>query len=148
MIIFLKNFHENGGITWQNKTTSTLNGEDVADILYQGGTNNVVYLATRYGVFYWDEISADWINYSVDLPLVTKSLQINPFYRDSELRLGTNGRGVWGRKMQKTDFLPVAQPITYSDRVECLMDPVQFDCYSILNHQGASWEWTITPKPQ
>jgi len=62
--------------------------------------------------------------------------------------LGTNGRGVWGRKMQKTDFLPIAQPITYSDRVECLMDPVQFDCYSILNHQGASWEWTITPQPQ
>lgn len=141
-------YTENGGITWQNKTTSTLNGEDVADILYQGGTNNVVYLATRYGVFYWDESSADWINYSADLPLVTKSLQINPFYRDSELRLGTNGRGVWGRKMQKTDFLPIAQPITYSDLVKCPMDPVQFDCYSILNHQGASWEWTITPQPQ
>ena len=43
-----------GGTTWSNKTTSTLNGEDVTDILYQGGTNDIVYVASRYGVFYWD----------------------------------------------------------------------------------------------
>ena len=140
-------YTQNGGATWENKTTSTLDGEDVADILYQGGTNDIVYLASRYGVFYWDANSNDWINYSTDLPLVTKSLQINPFYRDSELRLGTNGRGVWGRKMQDIQFSPIAQPITYSDRVECLLDPIQFDCYSMLNHEGASWEWTITPDP-
>jgi len=140
-------YTEDGGATWENKTTSTIDGEDIADILYQGGTNDIVYLASRHGVFYWDANTNDWINYSTDLPLITKSLQINPFYRDSELRLGTNGRGVWGRKMQDIQFSPIAQPITYSDRVECLMDPIQFDCYSMLNHNGASWEWTITPEP-
>ena len=136
-----------GGTTWINRTTSVIDGEDVADILYQGGTNDVVYLASRNGVFYWDANTNDWINYSTDLPLITKSLQINPFYRDAELRLGTTGRGVWGRKMQDVAFNPIAQPITYSNRVECLLDPIQFDCYSMLNHEGATWEWTITPDP-
>ena len=27
-------------------------------------------------------------------------------------------------------------------------ETVRFDCYSILNHDGASWEWTISPAPQ
>ena len=140
-------YTSDGGATWQNKTTSVLDAEDIADILYQGGTNDIVYLASRNGVFYWDANTSEWINYSTDLPLVTKSWQINPFYRDSELRLGTQGRGVWGRKMQDTQFYPIAQPITYSDSVNCLMLPVQFDCYSMLNHEGASWEWNITPEP-
>ena len=135
-----------GGVTWQNKTTSILDGEDITDIMYQGGTNDVVYVVSQYGVFYWD--TNNWVDYSTDLPLVTKSLQINPFYRDAELRLGTTGRGVWGRKMQDDMFNPVAQPITYSDTIRCLMEPVKFDCYSILNHEGATWEWSITPEPQ
>lgn len=141
-------YTDNGGITWQNKTTTILNGENIYDILYQGGTDDVVYIATEYGVWYWNSTTNNWINYATDLPLVTKSLQINPFYRDSELRLGTTGRGVWGRKMVVDDFNPIAQPITYSDVIRCPQEPVQFDCYSILNHEDASWQWTITPAPQ
>jgi len=140
-------YTSDGGATWINKTTSVLNGEDVADIMYQGGTNEIVYVVSRNGVFYWDTSTSDWVDYSTDLPLITKSFQINPFYRDAELRLGTNGRGVWGRKMQNEMFNPIAQPITYSDTVLCIMDSVQFDCYSILKHEGASWEWSITPEP-
>ncbi|MFD2823363.1 GEVED domain-containing protein [Lacinutrix iliipiscaria] len=136
-----------GGTTWLNKTTSVLNGQDINDILYQGGTDDIVYLASRYGVFYWDTNANDWINYSTDLPLVTKSLQINPFYRDAELRLGTTGRGVWGRKMLDEAFNPIAQPITYTNLVRCPLESIQFDCYSILNHEDATWQWTITPEP-
>jgi photosystem II stability/assembly factor-like uncharacterized protein len=137
----------NGGDTWINKTTSNLDGEDVTDILYQGGTNDLVYVTSQYGVLYWDTAQNNWIDYSTDLPLVAKAFQINPFYRDSELRLASNGRGVWGREMLETQFTPIAQPITYSDVVRCPVEPVQFDCYSILNHDGATWQWTITPEP-
>ena len=136
-----------GGSTWINKTTSNLDGENLTDILYQGGSNDVVYVTSQYGVLYWDSNLNEWIDYSSDLPLVTKSLQINPFYRDGELRLGSNGRGVWGREMIDILFNPIAQPITYDDIIKCPSNPIQFDCYSMLKHDGASWEWTITPAP-
>ena len=137
----------NGGDTWINMTTSNLDGENLTDIMYQGGTDDIVYVTSQYGVLYWDTNINNWIDYSSDLPLVTKSFQINPFYRDGELRLGTNGRGVWGREMLDTSFTPIAQPITYDKEVLCLTEPVQFDCYSMLKHDGATWQWSITPEP-
>jgi PKD repeat protein len=137
----------NGGDSWINKTTSTLDDKNVSDIMYQGGTNDIVYITTQNGVLYWDANSNDWIEYSTDLPLIAKSFQMNPFYRDAELRLGTNGRGVWGREMVDTSFMPIAQPITYDKEVRCLTEPVQFDCYSMLKHDGATWEWSISPDP-
>ncbi len=136
-----------GGETWINRSTSILDKENLRDILYQGGTDDIVYLVSLNGVYYWDKNTEDWIDYSQDLPLIAKSLQINPFYRDSELRLGTTGRGVWARKMVDTLFHPVAQPITYSDVIDCARDTIQFDCYSILNHKDATWEWEFTPEP-
>jgi len=136
-----------GGGTWINKTTTNLDGENLTDILYQGGSNNITYVTSQYGVLYWDDNVDNWIDYSSGLPLVAKSLQINPFYRDGELRLGSNGRGVWGREMVDNLIAPIAQPITYDDIVRCPTDEIQFDCYSMLKHDGATWEWTITPEP-
>jgi len=136
-----------GGTSWDNKTTANLDGENLTDILYQGGTNDLVYVTSQYGVLYWDTGSQDWIDYSVDLPLVTKSLQLNPFYRDAALRLGTNGRGVFGAPMLEEEFEPIAQPITYAQLVRCPTDEIQFDCYSILDHDGASWSWSFNPEP-
>lgn len=140
-------YTSDGGNTWVNKTTSVLDGESLTDIMYQGGTNDIVYVVSNNGVFYWDTNTSNWLDYSTDLPLIAKSLQLNPFYRDAELRLGTRGRGVWARKMQDTLFAPIAQPITYSDTVFCSRDTVQFDCYSMLKHNGATWDWSITPDP-
>ena len=136
-----------GGDTWVNKTTSILNGEGLTDILYQGGSDDIVYVTSQYGVLYWDSTLNNWIDYSSDLPLIAKSLQINPFYRDGELRLASTGRGVWGREMLDTAFTPIAQPITYDNEILCLNQEVQFDCYSMLKHEGATWQWTITPEP-
>jgi len=138
----------NGGISWVNRTTSLLDGENLTDILYQGGTDDIVYITSQNGVFTWDDNSSSWLDYSTDLPLVAKTLQINPFYKDAELRMATTGRGIWARNLLDTLFTPIAQPITYKDSVFCLRDTTQFDCYSILQHTGASWDWTITPTPQ
>ncbi|MGB0930465.1 MAG: WD40/YVTN/BNR-like repeat-containing protein, partial [Chitinophagales bacterium] len=120
----------NGGLTWQNMTTPTLDGEDTQDIYYQGGTNDVVYVATHNTLFQYDAAANEWIDYGNGLPMIAKVLKIRPFYRDAELRLGSYGRGVWGREMADTNFTPIAQPITYRDSVFCAQDNVQFDCYS------------------
>lgn len=137
----------NGGTTWVNRTTSTLNDENLTDILYQGGSDDIVYVTSQNGVFAWDVNTSSWTDYSTALPLIAKTLQINPFYKDAELRLATTGRGIWARDMKDTLFSPIAQPITYTDSVFCLRDTTQFDCYSILQHNGASWNWSITPTP-
>ena len=138
-----------GGSTWSNMTgvNETLDDEDTRDILYQGGSDDVVYLATHNTVFYWNTATSDWVEYGTNLPAVVKSLRIKPFYRDAELRLGSAGRGAFGVDMVDTDFTPLAQPITLRDSLYCAKDEVQFDCYSILKHAGASWSWSFNPAP-
>ncbi len=37
--------------------------------------------------------------------------------------------------------------MTSKDVVYCSRDTVQFDCYSILNHADATWEWSFSPEP-
>ncbi len=137
----------NGGLTWQNMTTPILDGEDTQDIYYQGGTNDVVYVATHNTLFYYDATASEWIDYGNGLPMIAKILKVRPFYRDAELRIGSYGRGVWGREMADPDFTPIAQPITYQDSVFCAQDLVNFDCYSILKHEGATWSWSFNPAP-
>ncbi|HFA50023.1 MAG TPA: hypothetical protein ENJ95_13525, partial [Bacteroidetes bacterium] len=135
-----------GGSTWTNMTTATLNGEKAKDIHYQGGTNDLVYLATKNGIFYYDANAGDWVDYGNGLPLIAKSFKLAPFYRDGKIRIATGGRGVWENAMAAT-FTPVAQPMTYADSVFCSRDTVQFDCHSMLKHSGASWQWTFSPAP-
>jgi len=135
-----------GGSSWQNKTTAQLDGHRIKDIFYQAGTNQVVYVATNNGVFHWDAGTNDWINCSTDLPFVVSALELRPFYRDSKLRLATYGRGIWELNLPQASA-PLAQPITKTDFVRCGRDTLQFDCYSVLDHSGASWQWTFSPAP-
>ncbi|MCH2235729.1 MAG: T9SS type A sorting domain-containing protein [Crocinitomicaceae bacterium] len=136
---------EDGGMTWIDRYTSSLNSHQIKDIFYQAGTNDVVYLATTYGVFHWDDATSQWINYSDQLPFITRALYFRPFYRDSKLRL-SSGRGIWSSPLVETS-LPIAQPMTSTDTIYCSRDTVQFDCYSVLDHAGATWEWTFAPAP-
>ena len=43
---------------------------------------------------------------------------------------------------------PLAQPMTTSPEVFCAFDTVVFDCHSVLNHAGATWEWSFDPQPE
>ena len=77
-----------GGLSWQNKTTSTLDDERLLDVLYQAGTNDIVYVASATGLFYWDINSTDWIDYGSGLPLMTRALELKPFYKENKIRFG------------------------------------------------------------
>ncbi len=136
-----------GGASWQNMTSSVLDDERPEDICFQAGTNDIVYLATQTGFFYWDTILSNWVDYSAGLPLMTRAMEIKPFYKENLLRLATGGRGLWEVDMVQPS-MPIAQPMTRTDTIYCLRDTVQFDCFSVLNHNGASWQWSINPSPQ
>ncbi|MBR9922449.1 MAG: T9SS type A sorting domain-containing protein [Bacteroidetes bacterium] len=136
-----------GGVSWEDRSSPEVNEGSMRDIWYQAGTNSLVYVVTTRGVFYWNADSESWVDYSGGLPQRTRALEMIPFYRDSKLRLSTTGRGLWEAPMP-AGFTPIAQPMTESDKVYCSRDTVQFDCYSILNHQSASWSWTFDPEPE
>ncbi|MBI9035713.1 MAG: T9SS type A sorting domain-containing protein [Bacteroidales bacterium] len=136
-----------GGESWMNMTTSVLDNERAQDIFYQGGTNNIVYLATTTGAFYWDENTQNWIDISENLPAWTKAMELKPFYAQNKLRMATGGRGIWEMDLIEASS-PIAQPMTETDTLYCSRDTVQFDSYSIVDHEGTIWDWSIVPEPQ
>ena len=136
----------NGGTSWENKSTAVLENHTPSDIKYQGGTDQVVYLSTDMGMFHWSKTEQEWIDCSDGLPLMTRSMEIEPFYRDSKLRMATRGRGLYESDMV-IKSKPIAQPMTTTDIIYCSRDTIQFDCYSILDHEGASWSWSFDPEP-
>ena len=135
-----------GGTTWTNKTTPVLNGQQFVDIDYQTGSNDIVYLLSFDAVFYYDANTADWVVYSDGLPLVlSEAREIELFYRDSKIRF-SGARGIWEAPFAGTSY-PSVQPMTHTDVVLCSRDTVQMDCYSHLDHEGATWQWIFSPTP-
>lgn len=135
-----------GGATWQNMTTSSLDNERTRDIHFQAGTIDLVYVATDYNIYYYDGTKSDWIKYSDGLPVEIETTKILPFYRDNKIRYA-GPKGVWEARLAKPSF-PMAEPMTLTKNIYCKRDTVQFEDYSILDHQSAAWEWSFNPKPQ
>ncbi|RME92959.1 MAG: hypothetical protein D6772_16370, partial [Bacteroidetes bacterium] len=135
-----------GGVTWVNKTTTMLHGQDGKDICFQGGTDQVVYLATDQSVFYYDLNTNDWIDYGAGLPIRTKALELRPFYRDGKLRLATSGHAIWEAPLV-SNSRAIAQPMTLVDSIYCSRDTVFFDSYSIVKGSGTTYQWTFSPAP-
>lgn len=135
-----------GGSNWQNMTSTILNDVEIHDILYQGGSNGIVYIATRNGVYYFDPGTSAWTNISTGLPAVIDALQMRPFYRDNKLRVATRGFGIWERDLI-TSSVAIVQPITKVSTTYCARDLVQFDSYSMIPQTGTSYLWEVTPAP-
>jgi len=133
------------GLSWENMTTNALDGHKLYDILYQAGTDDLVYLASNYAVFYWDNSLNNWTMYSDGLPFLTRALRFKAFYRDSKLRLSSS-RGVWEAPFA-TLSQAQAEPMTESKTVYCSRDTIQFEDYSFLDHTNATWQWSISPCP-
>lgn len=135
-----------GGQSWVNQTTPTLDGHRVQAIFYQGGTDGAVYLGTDKAVFYRDNSMAGWQLYNEGLPLRTQANIFRPYYREGKLRMGTYSHGAWQVPFAAPSR-PLAQPTVDKLASGCLRDTFYFDDYSILNHEGASWQWSFSPEP-
>ncbi|WP_435262282.1 LamG-like jellyroll fold domain-containing protein [Tenacibaculum sp. nBUS_03] len=129
------------GNSWNNLTTSTLNGEKITNIQVQDGTDGGIYITSNKMIWYRNNGHADWQSFSDNLPLHLRIIKILPFYKKEKLRIASN-RGIW-----ESDFfersLPKAQPMVVKQTINCNRYEVQFEDYSILNHDQASWEWTF-----
>jgi photosystem II stability/assembly factor-like uncharacterized protein len=135
-----------GGASWINLTTASINGSAYRNIVQQAGTDGGVYIVAKGAkVFYRNNQMTDWVSFSASLPKGTFPLRTLPFYRDGKLRTA-GSRGIW-----QVDFYeegqPVAQPMVDKLTSSCARDTFYFDDYSALNHKGATWSWTFSGSP-
>ena len=134
-----------GGLVWINRSTASLDGHKIADVMYQAGTNDVVYLLTDLKVFTWSSALGDWVEYATGLPYNTRGLKFKPFYRDKKIRMSSD-RGIWEADFA-VESAPIAHPMTASSTVYCTRDTVQFEDHSFLNHTNSLWNWSFDPVP-
>ncbi len=131
-----------GGNTWTNYTTPTLNGEYPTNIIYQKGSNGGVYLGTRRAVYYRNNTMNDWQLFNDSLPAVTFSTQLIINYKNQKVYEGTN-RSVYGCDLYESGFAPVAQISVDKQISECLRDTFYFVDHSSLSNQNPTWNWSF-----
>lgn len=84
---------DNGASSWTNQS-GTLPNLPVNILVYQNGSNGLLYAGTDVGVYWWDPNNSVWDIYGTSLPnVIVSDLDIQ--YSQSKLRAATFGRGVW-----------------------------------------------------
>lgn len=83
----------NGGTNWSAYSGSVPN-RNVDCLIYEGGSNDGLYLGTDAGIYYRNAAMSDWQTFSTNLPNARVSdLQIE--YASQAVRAATFGRGLW-----------------------------------------------------
>jgi PKD repeat protein/photosystem II stability/assembly factor-like uncharacterized protein len=140
-------YSSDGGLTWTNITSTSLNNHEVRWIQCIANTDGGVYIVTNSTVFYRNNTTAAWQPDNSGLPSHLEGLSAKPFYRDGKIKLSSYGRGVWENMLQDQPAAPICQPqvdrLSYAHAMHCTIDTLQFEDHSILNHAGASWQWSF-----
>lgn len=132
----------NGGSTWINLTTNTINGQSYKTIVHQYGTDGGVYLTGDNGkVYYRNNVMSDWDAFSSGLPQISNNKHVKPFYRDGKLR-SAGDHGVWEVDFYE-DASPVAQPTVDKLTTSCPRDTFYFEDYSAFKQAGGTWLWSF-----
>jgi PKD repeat protein len=132
----------NGGQTWGNYSSSSLDGEVITNIEHQKGTNGGVYIGTRRAVYYRNNTMTDWALFNNNLPLSSTSTKLVIKYKDGLLRNATN-RSVYEVDLYE-DSQPMAQIAADKFKVSCLDNQVQFIDHSVLSSNNPTWSWTFS----
>lgn len=143
---------DDGGDTWTNWTnglqayTKSLviqpaqNGKDLIYLFTTSRNGESAKVYSRY------EEQPYWVYFSENYPAGISVNSALPFYRDSKIRMAGNA-GIWEVEMVDTTFTPLINPWIEKAFYSCMEDTLYFDDHSILNHSGATWEWSILPEP-
>ncbi|MEI7802287.1 MAG: PKD domain-containing protein, partial [Bacteroidota bacterium] len=130
-----------GGNSWQNLTTVTLDGEYITCIEHQRGTNGGVYIGTRRTVYYRNNLMSDWLLYNSGLPASNFSTQIQIDYKDQKV-VNAGNRSVWEAPLYEPSTV---QALISVDKniVHCTRDTVYFDDHSNMADLNPSWSWSF-----
>lgn len=131
----------NGGSTWTNYSANLPN-IPANCIVYQPGTNDLVYVGMDIGVYYRSNTSATWTLYNTGLPNVPVSdLEITAV-NNGLLHAATYGRGVWSVSL----YTPPGAPnslFTFPNNLQCVGSTMTFSDQS--QNTPTSWSWSVTP---
>ncbi len=133
-----------GGITWIDLRSATIEGYQGAKIMQVDGTDGGIYLLTKTAIFYRNNTLTDWVALTDGIPANATNGYIRPFYRDGELRIATS-RGIYKAQLYDTPQLAevLLQPTVQKLSADCVRDTFYFDDFSVVNHDGATWSWSI-----
>ncbi|MDC0230507.1 T9SS type A sorting domain-containing protein [Aureispira] len=127
-----------GGQSWQNITTSDLDGVYITNIEHQKGSTGGLYLGTRNAVYYKNSLMPNWELFNNGLPVRTHSVQLIPYYKEGKLRNGTN------RSVYDCDFYentgPIAQISVNCKESNCTRDTFYFGNHSVAR-ANATYLW-------
>ena len=141
-----------GGDTWTNWTGTVSENTKCMVIQPTQSGKDLVYLFTNMNggkaakVYFRMDGDEDWTPYGNNYPA---SMHVNlalPFFRDSKIRVAGNG-SVWESQLQEAAFTPIINPWVERPHFNCMLDTLHFDDHSMLNHQGVTWAWSISPAP-
>lgn len=132
-----------GGLTWVNITTSSINTERVVSIFHHYGTDDGLYIGTKRAVYYKNNNMAEWTLFNNNLPASVACAFVEPFYAGGKIRTASQ-RGVY-----ECDFYEDVPPVAMisSDKQQlniasdCLADSVQFYDHSTVRTLDGSWSW-------
>jgi Secretion system C-terminal sorting domain len=133
----------NGGTSWTNETSSSLDAQTIQSMQTIGGTNGGIYIATNLSVYYKNNTLPNWTLDNTNLPASICATGIRPFYRDGKIRLASYGKGIWESPLYETPTRPVAKIMVDKLSAELSCNVFYFDDYSMLNHTNATWAWTF-----
>ena len=130
----------NGGTSWTNLSTGLPN-VPVNCVVYQNGSADAIYIGTDIGVFYRDNTTGAWIEFSTGLPR-TQVSDLEIYYATGRLRAATYGRGTWDSDLYSSvPSAPVAS-FTGTPTSVCLGQTVSFTSTSSGNPTGYAWTFT------
>ena len=133
-------FSSDGGTTWSNITTPTLDGEYPVNIEYQRGID-AVYLGTRRAVYYRNSSMSDWQLFNNSLPASTFSNTLLIDYRKRKIRNATN-RSVWQCDLYEPPQT-VAAISANNTQIYCTRDTVFFLDHSAVTDSNVTWQWSF-----
>ncbi|MFV0564941.1 MAG: VPS10 domain-containing protein [Flavobacteriaceae bacterium] len=127
---------KDGGKTWNNFSEG-LPSYAIYSMIYQRGSNDILYLGTRFGIYYRKAGMPEWKPFGTGMPAANTSFMfIN--YATGKLRVGTS-RGLW-----QNDLLEQTPPkanITASRVAVTKKDAlVRFADYSVAD-KNATYKW-------
>jgi len=141
-----------GGDTWTDYTGQVY--DYLKNVVIQPTSDGVdrlyLFTSSRNGsvarVYTRRDGEPAWTPYDDNYPA---GMQVNialPFFRDSKIRAAGNA-GIWEIPFLEESFTPLINPWVDRPDHTCMNDTLCFDDHSILNHEGASWEWAFSPPP-
>lgn len=135
-----------GGMTWTNRYDTSIENQGIKDMIYHGSTDgDKIYVMTNDNFFFFNKDDASWSSFNDGLPLRHTGFMTLPFYRDGKIRLAS-AKGIWETPFDGRSKVQAIPMIDNSDIV-CSRDTSYLESYSIVNQDGATWQWTISPAP-